>query len=84
MEKKDKYSYIPMVGETSYLSQSDEIIKRYDKIIYDLFIVMVVILIYLLLCHQWIFSIILGVLLIGSYNVTKKEIKEIKEIKRES
>lgn len=80
MEKKDKYSYIPMAGETSYSSQSDEIMKRYDKIVYDLFIILCIVLVYLLLCQQWILSVIFGLLLLSAYKETQKEIKEIKKI----
>jgi len=80
MEKKDKYSYIPMAGETSYSSQSDEIMKRYEKIIHEILGIMLGVLVALIICQQWLFSIIFGILLIGSYNVTEKEIKEIKKI----
>jgi len=56
-----------------------EIIKLYDSIIYELFIVMLVILIYLLLCHQWIISIVFGLLVLGAYITTSKKIKEMKK-----
>ena len=78
-DESKTYNNIPLVGGTRYLSPHEEAIKRYEKIIYDLFIVMIVILIYLMLSHQWILSLVFGVLIIFAYLETKKEIKKIKE-----
>ena len=78
MDNKDKYSYIPMAGETSYSSKSDEIMKRYERIVYELLGFMLGGLVYVALCRQWLLLIICGIVVFSLYTVTKKEIKEIK------
>ena len=60
-----------------------EIIKEYNSIIYELFSILLVILVYLLICRQWILSIVLGVVVYALYVTINKKIKEIKESLRE-
>ena len=57
----------------------NKIIKEYDKIILDLFVLMIVILIYLVLCRQWVFAVVFGLLVLGSHLEVNRKIKEIKK-----
>ena len=56
-----------------------EVFKAYDSIVNELFSILLVILVYLLICRQWILSIILGAVVLGLYLNINKRIKEIKE-----
>ena len=56
-----------------------EIIKEYNSIIYELFSILIVILVYLLICRQWILSIVLGIVVYALYITINKKIKEIEE-----
>jgi len=56
-----------------------EVIKEYNSIIYELFSILLVILVYLLICRQWILSIVLGIVVYALYITINKKIKEIEE-----
>jgi len=56
-----------------------EVMKAYDSIITELFSILLVILVYLLICRQWILSIVLSAVVLGLYLNINKRIKEIKE-----
>ena len=57
----------------------EKIINTYDSIIYELFIFMGAIIIYGVLCRQWIFTAIFGISVLTIYLITNKQIKEIKK-----
>ena len=60
-----------------------EVMKAYDSIITELFSILLVILVYLLICRQWILSVLLGIVIYALYVTINKKIKEIKESLRE-
>lgn len=57
----------------------NKIIEKYDTIIEELFGLMGVPIVYMLLCHLWVFAILWGAMIIIAYTIVKKEIKSIEE-----
>lgn len=78
-EPIDDYNNIPMVGGIRHKNPQEEIMDRYEKIIYELLLVMFATEVYAVICLKWIFAIVFGIVLLLLYLWTLKEIKSIKQ-----
>ena len=72
-----------MEENTKYKNLINEITRKFKNLINELFALLLAIAVYMLLCNQWILTILYLIFVAFCYKATKKEIKNIEDMTKE-